>query len=53
MGQLVAYVVEVGVASLAAVLLIFLACSRTLDFASSMELLELATVDFARVNEIA
>ena len=41
---------EVAVASRAEDLLIFLACSRTLDFASTMHALEPATVERARAN---
>ena len=44
------YTDDVAVASRALDLLIFLACSRTLDFASSMQALELATVERARAN---
>ena len=41
---------EVAVASRVLDLLIFLACSRTLDLASSMDTLEPATVERARAN---
>ena len=41
---------EVAVASRALDLLIFLACSRTLDLASSMDALEPATVERARAK---
>ena len=44
------YTDDVAVASRALDLLIFLACSRTLDLASSMQALELATVERARTN---
>ena len=44
------YTELLAVASRALVLLMFLACSLTLDFASSMYALELATVERARAN---
>lgn len=46
------YTVCSATASRTVVLLMFLTCSLTLDFASSMEVLVPAAVDLERVNEI-